>query len=384
MSRFSFTRIRYLLFPLLIAAAALILSRNLKHIEDEPVMRRAPWALHIAIATRGSVSSGFPALARVQSSSEVRIAPQIGGRILKLGPRAGGRVGKGELLVHLDTRELEASRDALKSKLASAMTVVAHDQRELEREQRLLHEGGSTASAVEQWQTKLHGDRANVRSLREQIQQIEVKISYGHIRSPITATVARRQAEIGDMAMPGRIIYVLNARQGGRVVVAVPLETLTQVQTGGTVELRHAGQSMFVHITRIHPTLDAQAMGRLEIDLPRRPFDLPDGAPIPARVITHRIENAVIVPRNALLPAANDEKRILFRLVPAKDGFTLKRVRARVRLCGNEGCAVSGDIEPGAQVVSEHGSVLLQLSDGDAVLPLATASGGAPTGSGEI
>jgi RND family efflux transporter MFP subunit len=369
MSLFSSGKIKYLLFPLLIAAAALILNRNLKHIEDEPVMHQAPWALSVAVATRGSVSSGFPALGRVQSSSEVRIAPQISGRILELGPRAGGRVSKGDLLVHLDTRELEASRDALKSKLASAIAVAEHDRRELKREQKLFREGGSAASAVEQWQTKVRGDRANVRSLREQIQQVEVKISYGHIRSPITAAVSRRQAEIGDTAMPGSILYVLSARRGGRVVVPVPLRTLTRIQPGGAVEMSHAGQTMIGHITRINPTLDQQAMGSLEIDLPLRPFDLPDGAHIPARVVTQTVDDAVIVPRNALLPAADDYRRTLFMVVPAGGGFILKRVRLQMRLCGAEGCAVSGDIQPGVQVVTGHGSVLLQLSDGDPVLP---------------
>lgn len=369
MNLLSSAKTKYLLFPLMIAAAALILNRNLKHIEDEPVMHQAPWALDVATAVKGSVSSGFPALGRVHSSSEVRIAPQISGKILELGPRAGGKVSKGDLLVHLDTRELEASRDALKSKLASAIAVAEHDQHELEREQKLFQAGGSTAAAVEQWQTKVRGDRANVRTLREQIQQIEVKISYGHIRSPITATVAQRQAEVGDTAMPGSIIYVLSARRGGRVVIPVPLRTLTRVRPGGVVEMSHAGQTMIGRITRINPTLDQQAMGRLEIDLPLRPFNLPDGAHVPARVITQTVGDAVIVPRNALLPAADGDQRALFMVVPKGDSFFLKKIYLQVQLCGSEGCVVSGDIQPGAQVVTGHGSVLLQLSDGDPVLP---------------
>jgi len=368
MNLFSSGKVKYLLFPLLIAIAGLILNKNLKHIEDEPVMHQAPWALTVAVAKSGSVSSGFPALGRVHSSSEVRISPQISGRILALGPRAGGKVNQGDLLVHLDTRELEASRDALKSTLSSAIAVAQHDSRELKREQKLFHEGGSAASAVEQWQTKVRGDRAKVRSLKEQIHQMDVKISYGHIQSPITAAISQRQAEIGDTAMPGKIIYILSARQGGRVVVPVPLQTLTRIQAGGEVEMSHANQSMMARITRINPTLDQQAMGSLEVDLPVRPFGLPDGAHIPARVLTRSLHDATIVPRNALLPAADNHQRALFTVIPAGDGYALKKVMLQVPLCGTEGCAVRGDIQPGAWVVTGHGSVLLKLHDGDAVL----------------
>jgi len=378
MSLFSSAKIKYVLFPVLIAVAALILNKNLKHIEDEPVMHQAPWALSVAVATKGSVRSGFPALGRVQSSSEVRISPQISGRILALGPRAGGKVNQGDLLVHLDTRELEASRDALKSTLSSAIAVAEHDSRELQREQKLFREGGSAASAVEQWQTNVRADRAKVRSLREQVHQMNVKISYGHIQSPITAAVSQRQAEIGDTAMPGKIIYVLSARQGGRVVVPVPLQTLTRIQAGGAVQLSHGDQTRLAHITRINPTLDQQAMGSLEIDLPVRPFGLPDGAHIPARVLTRTIDDAVIVPRNALLPAADDHQRALFAVIPAGESFVLKKVVLQVPLCGAEGCAVEGDIQPGAQVVTGHGSVLLKLRDGDAVLLPESSTGDVP------
>jgi len=368
MSLFSSPKLKLLIFPLIIVLAAVILNKNLKHVEDEPIAHQVPWALSLSIAKQSTVRSGFPALGRVQSSSEVRITPQISGRILELGPRAGGSVNKGDVLVHMDTRELEASRDALKSKLASAVAVFENDSRELKREQQLFREGGSAASAVEQWQTKVRGDQANVRSLKQQVQQVDVKISYGHISSPITAAISQRQAEIGDTAMPGKVLYILSAKQGGRIVVPVPLQTLTHVQAGGEVALNYADKTMLAYITRINPTLDKQAMGSLEIDLPMRPFGLPDGAHVSARVLTQKVSNAVVVPRNALLPSANEHQRSLFMVVASNQGFALKKIKVQVPLCGEEGCAVVGDIQSGAQVVTGHGSVLLKLRDGDAVL----------------
>jgi len=368
MSLFSRTKVKLLIFPLTIVAAAMVLNGNLKRIEDELVMDQAPWALPVSMAVKGTVSSGFPALGLVKSASEVRITPQISGRIVELGPRAGGGVNKGDLLVHLDTRELEANRNALKSKLASAEAVAEHDERELQREKELLEEGGSAASAVEQWQTKVLTDRANVRSLKEQIRQIEVKISYGHIRAPITATISQRPVEIGDTAMPGKVVYILNARRGGRVVVPVPLQTLTRLQASTEVELRQGDKNMLVRITRVNPALDRQSMGSLEIDLPARPFGLPDGARIPARVLTRKINNAVIVPRNALLPADDEHRRTLFRVVQTGDRHVLRKTEVFVPLCGKEGCAVEGEIQAGTQVVTGHGSVLLKLRDGDTVL----------------
>jgi len=368
-------KMKYLPFLLIILVSFLVLHLKLKHVTDEPVMSLAPWSLSIANAQLGSVSEGFPALGDVQSASEVRITPQISGSILALGPRAGGHVNKGDLLVHIDTQELEASRDALRANLASTEAVLQHDNNEYQREQRLFKEGGSTQSAVEQWQTKVQEDRAKVRAQKKQIRQVEVKIDYGHIKSPLYADIAQRFVDIGDTAMPGKILYVLTSQHGGRVVVPVPLETVMRIKPGGEVQLKRGSDTMTATITRVNPALDKMAMGSVEIDLPHRVFNLPDGASIAVRVITKKIEGAVVVPHSALVPASNTSLRYLFKVNKTPKGEQLIKLAVNVPLCGIEGCVVEGDIQAGDRVVIGHGSVLLKLRTGDTVKVSQTIGG---------
>lgn len=361
-------KIKLLLFPLVIGLSLLILNSRLKHVENEPAMAQAPWALAMAVVKDGSVSSGFPALGMVQSASEVRITPQISGTILELGPRAGGQVAKGDLLVLLDTRELEASRDSLQSKLASTIAIAEHNSKELERERKLLKEGGSAASTVELWLSKVRADKANVRSIEKQIRQIEVKIAYGYIRSPIDAGISGRFAEIGDTAMPGKTLYALSSQQGGRVIVPVPLATITRIKPGDDVQLNQGSESMIVQITRINPILDKLAMGSVEIDLPRQPFGLPAGARVSARVISDKLTQAILVSQHALLPSSDMTKRALYKVEKKKDGHILRKIMVNVPMCGQQDCAVEGDIQAGDNVVTGHGSILLKLRDGDPVI----------------
>jgi len=355
-----------LLIPLLAAGTAAILHSNLKHLEDSPVMDSAPWALTTDVVRDGRVKQGFPALAKVVSSSEVRIVPQISGIILKMGPRAGGVVHKGNMIVHLDTRALEADAGALEARLASAMAVEKNNQKELQREQRLFTEGGSSVSSVEQYQTRVRSDQANVHALKKQLESLHVKISYGHIVAPISGRVAQRLAEPGDTIFPGKVVYTLTAEQGGRVIVPVPLDTVRHIQAGGEVELSMGGQQMTTHITRINPSLDTLAMGSLEIDLPKRPFNLPDGAPLKARVFT-AAATGLSIPVHALRPAGDDAPRTLFKVIE-QPTLHVQLLPVDVKLCGNLRCIVEGDLSDGDRVVTAHGSVLLQLHDGDPIV----------------
>ena len=356
----------WLLIPLLAGGTAALLHSRVKHLEDAPVMSRSPWALKTTAVREGTIRQGFPALGKVVSSSEVRIVPQISGTILKMGSRAGGTVHKGDLLVHLDTRALEADAGSLKAKLASAVAVEKNDRKELQREQQLLNEGGSSASAVEQRQTRLRSDRANITALKKQLESLQVKISYGHIVSPISGRIAKRFAEPGDAVFPGKAVYTLTAEQGGRVIVPVPLDTITRIQPGGQVELSQGRQRMAAIITRINPSLDALAMGSLEIDLPQRPFNLPDGAPIAVRVFT-ATATGPLVPVSSLRPAKEGAQRSLFRLI-AEPKPHLQLLAVDLSLCNPSDCVVGGDLHPADDVVTAHGSLLLQLHDGDPVI----------------
>lgn len=354
-----------LLLVILVVGTVAILHSHLKNIKESPAIEPSPWALNSSEVSLAEVNKGFPALGKVQSSSEVRIVPQIGGTILSMGPRPGGKVKKGDLLVLIDTRTLQAEASALEAKLSSAEAAEKHDQNELEREQHLLNEGGSSESAVEQRQTKLQSDIASVQSLKKQLEAVQVKISYGSLSAPIDGQVSKRLAEPGDTVMPGKIVYAITAEQGGRVIIPVPLSTLTQVKVGGKLELSIDKRELIASITRINPSLDALGMGSLEVDLPQRPFNLPDGAPIAARVITAS-RSGLSVPVRALLPGKNEASRKLFKVLSGNPAH-IELVNVQVELCGNLKCVIQGQLQEGDQVITAHQSVLLQLHADDRV-----------------
>ncbi len=359
-------KVPFLLIPLIVAGAVSLHFKRIHQLDEIAVAEQSAWAVHVATVGHGAVHDAFPALGKVVSATDLHISPQISGTVLAMGPRAGGAVKKGDLILHLDTRELEANLSALKAELVSAQATERNDRRELERERKLMKSGGSSISAVEQRETRLSGDAAKVHALKDQIQALKVKVSYGHIYAETDAVVAQRLAEPGDTVFPGKPVYVLSASDGGRVVVPVPLSTVTRIKPGGIVRLSMGKRQMTTRITRVNPALDALSMGSLEIDLPARPFGLPDGARIPAWVIQSSIAHTLIVPADALIPSRDATHRAVFK-VDHSNGATLARVPVTVKLCGEEGCAVSGALKAGDQVVKAHESVLLKLQDKEPV-----------------
>ena len=361
------SKLKYLVVMVAIVGVFFVLLHSfLRDLAKQPVVENTPWALHTAKTKIGTVTEVFPALGKVESSSQLTIAPQISGTLRALGPREGGSVKQGDLLAEIDTREIVANRDALKAQLSGARIAKATATTEYKRQLKLMQDGFVSKSKLDTQEAAKYATQATVSSLENQIKALDVKISYGKITAPLDAGVIRRDGEVGDTVFPGKPIYVLSAHKGGRVIVAVPLSSLVKVKPGSTVELTSGSDVFKSTISRVNPSLDKFSMGSLEIDLPKRPFNLPDGSPISANVITNEITDSIIVPQDALVPANDPKNRVVFR-IEGSDPAKLVKTPVAVTLCGREGCAVSGAINPGDLVARGHGSTLLRLRDGDAV-----------------
>ncbi len=396
-----------LIFVVLIAAGIKIHKKRMAKVADIPAEPAAPWALHFVKINANPVDSGFPALAMVSTREELTIMPRISGRILEMGPREGVRVKAGELLVRIDTREIEDTINSLKAKHISAMAEAKRDHDEFKREKELLLNGGSNASAVEARHTAFVAATQKVNSLAHEIKSLLVRKGYGKIKAPANGIVSKRLAEPGDMAGPGRPLYKITTSDGAIARAELPQAIMQKVHIGTPMELYYNNSKVVFPVTRIFPTVDARALGIVEADFDKIPFDLPSGARIACRVILDKAVDILQVPYNSLLCGAEHDQCSLFKLVMQGKHNILRKVHVVVKLRGHSGIAVKAAQEPGVvhpsgeiektkvvkgtdrdkninvpvslkagdKVVVAHESVLLQLKDGD---PAVVAKGELP------
>lgn len=337
---------------------------KLAHVPRETV---APWALHVAAVNDTPVDSGFPALARLSTSEEITIMARISGRILKMGPREGVRVTKGDLLIRIDTREIADRINSLNAQLIAARAETTRTRDELQREKKLFTDSGSSKSAVQARQTAAVAADQKVKSLEHEINAFEVQQGYGIIESPTNGIIANRLVEPGDMAMPGHPLYTIASDRGALVQVELPQSILHEVHPGTPIVLFHNGQEITIPINRVFPTVDARALGFVEADLESIPFDLPSGSRTACRVILKQTENTVRVPYGSLLCGGDKTECRVARVVEQDKKYALDMVPVKVQLRGHEGIAVTGDLHAEELVVIAHKSILLQLANDDPV-----------------
>jgi RND family efflux transporter MFP subunit len=210
------------------------------------------------------VDLGFPAEALVEAVHQATVGTQLAGRVLEVKADAGQVVSKGQLLMRLDAREAaEAAR------AADAQYAVA--KLNYERQAQLLARKFVSQAAVDKAKADFTAAAAN-RSAAGASQ------SHASIAAPMDGIVARRHAELGDMAMPGLPLFTLYQPGSLRVTASVPQYRLPDMRgvRSARVEFPELGKWVDAVKVQLLPTADAAThVSQVRVTLP----DVPEATP---------------------------------------------------------------------------------------------------------
>jgi RND family efflux transporter MFP subunit len=244
-------------------------------------------------AVRGTAVEIVYATGGVEPLRWARVASVIRDRIIEICDCEGKSVVKGDVLVRLDGREVEAGLKELKAREAFL-------QREMSRVTELISRGAATTQAHE----RAGMDLQTVQGLISV--QVE-KIGDYTIVAPMDGVVLRRDGEIGEIAEAGQILFRVGVPKPLQVVAEVNEEDIPRVALGHTVLFRtdaFPDQRLEGKVREITPMGDVAAKTyRIKVALPDD-TPLKPGMSVEANVITREKPNALLVPADALQGSA--------------------------------------------------------------------------------
>jgi RND family efflux transporter MFP subunit len=365
-----------------VVAAALLLVRiqRVREKENASVVPKVPVAVETAPVARGTVVRIRHVLGTVVGADEASVAPRVMGQVVEVRVREGDAVRRGELVAVLDARELEdalaeaeAGLLAAREGLTAAETADAAERDALARDER-LH--GARAVSDEQWERSqaaaaassahLEAARAQVEIAERRLDQSRTRLTYCHITAPVTGMVARRLADPGDLAVPGKPLVEIIRQERVRVRAQVPPEDLPDLAVGQTVTLSLDRTRVDARISRVFPAMDPSHLATFEADLPRPPAGFVSGATVGVDVHLASAEG-LTVPTGALLEGASGTW--VFKVADAAVHAVPVQVEAR----SPERAVVGSDLAVGDRVVVSRPSRLMTLADGVAVRPVESA-----------
>jgi RND family efflux transporter MFP subunit len=269
--------------------------------EDEPAVPAAALAVKVVTATVQQWPSIYEATGTVRARSSAVISAKWMGYVREVKVQVGDRVREGQLLVALDTRDLDASsgrataaREEVRNVFPEADSAVAAAKANLDLVQvtfKRMNElyGKKSISeqefdeasakvkaaqaAYEMAQAKRTQLDAKLAQAGQEVRATEVTRSYAEVQAPFAGLVTAKSVEPGNLAVPGAPLLTIE-RDGYRLEASVEESRLGTVRVGQAVSVTLDGinRSFDARVSEIVPAVDAASRAYIvKIDLPSTP-----------------------------------------------------------------------------------------------------------------
>jgi HlyD family secretion protein len=208
--------------------------------------------LYFLLSSKGEKNKGEISASGTVEITEVEVSSKLAGRIEKLLADEGDSVLKDQVLIELETKELQAQLKQAQaayqvslSQLAQSKSNSENLRTNLERTRQLFKAGSSTQQQFDDQETKyqMAKDQLNsVTHLTEQnkamIDLIKVNLDNMVIKSPINGLVLSKNTEIGEVVSPGSSLLTLGDLSHPWVKIYIKEADLGKVKLGQEAQVK--------------------------------------------------------------------------------------------------------------------------------------------------
>lgn len=296
------------------------------------------------------------AIGTVVAARGVTVSADLPGIVEQITFDSGHRVGQGQVLVRLDTKQERAQ-------LAAANAQLDLKRLELQRATGLRDQNIIAQSVHDQLAAEYKQAEARVGEIRASIDR---KI----IRAPFSGMLGIRQVNLGQYLAGGAPIVTLQALQPVYVHFDVPQQEVAGLRTGSVVQVKSDGFEGTVsgEVTAVESLVD-QTTRNVRV---QAQFDNADGRLRPGMFVETQLargarQPVLTLPASAISYAPFGDSIFIVEPVKGPDGKSYLGVRQQfVKLGGTRGdqVAVLSGLKPGEEVVT---SGVFKLRPGAAV-----------------
>jgi RND family efflux transporter MFP subunit len=296
--------------------------------KQEEVQEEAKIKVNTTVAKLQKVDRIYTYTANVQADVINQITPAIPGRIEKIYVEIGQKVSKNQLLVQMESSNLQQQNAQL-----------ANLQKDYDRYSELLKVGGIAQQQVDQLKTQIDMLTANIKNIEDNTQ----------LRSPINGIVTARNYDNGNVfaQLPILTVQQLNSL---KAVVYVSESNFKDIKKGMPAEIKLDvyGDEVFKgKVALVYPTIDAamHTFG-VEVDIDNKNMRVRPG--MYARVtLNFGVKESIVVPDAAVQKQSGANDKYVFVV--------------------ENGVAKYRKVELGQRLESNY-EILSGLNDGDVIV----------------
>jgi membrane fusion protein, multidrug efflux system len=280
----------------------------------------------------------------VLPNESLELKSEVSGKITGIFFEEGKKVKRGELLVEMNDDELYAQLEKQKHNRKL-------NQDNEFRQRKLLEKDAISQEEYDNALNRLNTTEADIKLLEAQLAKMK-------IRAPFDGTIGLRLVSVGAFVTSANSIATLYNLSPAKIEFAVPGRYSTQVGPGKKIffTIENDARVLEGRVYAIEPQIDANTRTlKVRATADNKGNLLLPGQFVRVELILESVENAILVPSEALVPELNGHKVYL-----AKNGKA-QEAKVEIGLRTDRNVEVVSGISPGDTLIT---SGMLQMRNG--------------------
>jgi RND family efflux transporter MFP subunit len=245
-----------------------------------------------------TVSATLTATGVAEPFAQSTLSTKLMGTVLSVSVAEGDRVARGQPLLRIDARDIDAKREQTSAAIASAEAVQREAALNASRWRALYADSAAPRAQLDAAEAALTRADAGVQSARAMLGELSALGDYATVRAPFAGIVTRRFVDPGAFAAPGAPLLTLQDGSRLRVSVAVPPTHAAHVRRGMTLPVTVEGSAAESTVEGVVPA-GAGELFTINALVPNRDGRLPVGGAATLSVPAGK-RSAVLVPGMAI------------------------------------------------------------------------------------
>ncbi len=249
-----------------------------------------------------SLSELINQIGTLRPDEEVDLSFETSGKIVEINFTEGSHVKKGDLLAKINDRPLQAQLEKLQAQLKMA-------EAKQFRQKSLLDRDAISQESYDQIET-------DVQSLKADINLVKARISETELRAPFDGNIGLRYLSEGSFATSSTKIASLIKNSPLKIEFSISEKYSSEIKIGYPITFKVVGTDKIydANVYAIDPkiNLDTKTIV-LRALYPNKNGELKSGRFAGITLELSRIENAISIPTEAVIPEMNSEKVFVYR-----------------------------------------------------------------------
>ncbi|MCS6968683.1 MAG: efflux RND transporter periplasmic adaptor subunit [Cytophagales bacterium] len=242
------------------------------------------------------------AVGSIIANEEVELKPEVAGKVTHIFFQEGSMVTKGQLLLQLNDDELQAE-------LKRALVQQELLEKKKARDEKLLQRQGISQEEFESLVAQLEAQKATVEAIQSQIAKTRVL-------APFSGQIGLRYVSEGSYVTPTTRIASLIDLSSVKVDFAIPEKYMGVVRKGMKIIFTVAGgaKEYTGTVYAIEPKVESSTRTiPIRAICENRDREILPGAFASVKIVLNKIDNAILIPTEAVVPEMDVKKVFLVK-----------------------------------------------------------------------